>query len=760
MELFKVYVLTGLFLLMSNFCLAQNSLSLQIFGEGEPLPFSSIEVSKIEYQGVCDNNGQVYLEGLVEGETYELKARYLGYLPLDTSFIFKSTNASLRFTMDPVPFELSEMVVSGTRTNKRRLESAVAVNVIDSKTFEMTNSGTLAEGMCFQPGLRVETDCQTCNYTQLRMNGLAGSYTQVLIDSRPIFSSIMSLYSLEQIPATQIEQVEVVRGGGSVLYGANAIAGTVNVITKLPSKSEWSVKQSFSRINSQSNDLAFQLNGTIVDDSQMKGISFYASDRNRMDYDHNGDGFSELPQLKTTSFGTKFFWKANEEHVFEGNLWKIHSFRRGGNAFDLPADQADQSEERDHNILAGGLEYKFMPKGKSYWANTYLSFQDTDRRHYTGVDQSDGWGNTVSNTIVAGAQFNNKWNTKFGDQILTTGYEYQYDYTFDEIKAYNFLIDQQINLSGIYVQGDFSLGRKWSLISGVRYNNHTNLEQAVLTPRVNLLFKPNDLNQIRASWAKGFKPAQAFETDMHIAFSGGGISRIEIAEDLKEETSKSYNLSWDFNKANYKTIYGFTMSAFYTTLYDAFILEEKGVDNLGNQVLLRRNGGLSTVQGLNLETRWNYDQIFQLEAGMTFQSSKFDEVVSWSETLPGNDLFLRTPDEYGFFTLSLWPQSKLNGVVSGVYTGSMLVPHFGGAPEQIEDELYVSDPFWEINMKLDYKLHHAASKTDLKFSFGVQNLFNAYQDNFDSGKYRDSNFVYGPSRPRSLVLSLVLSSSK
>ena len=752
-----LFCFIGLFSVQMN---GQNSFILNVYGGDEALPFASVEIAVLGLQAVCDNNGQLVVDDIEFNRSYDLSIRYLGYQPMDTTLVVDKGDAEITFVLQEIPFELSEMVVSGTRTNKRRLESAVAVHVIDGQTFEMTNSGTLAEGMCFQPGLRVETDCQTCNYTQLRMNGLAGSYTQVLIDSRPIFSSIMSLYSLEQIPASQIERVEVVRGGGSILYGANAIAGTVNVITKLPKESEWSFKQSFTRINQQSNDLAFQLNGTIVDEEQKKGISFYASDRNRLAYDHNGDGYSELSALRTTSFGSKFFWKPSTIHIFQGNIWKIHSFRRGGNAFDLPADQADQAEERDHNIIAGGLEYTFNPKGKSYWANAYLSFQDTDRRHYTGVDQSDGWGNTISNTLVAGFQLNKKWNSKFGNQVLTTGYEYQYDNTFDEIKAYDFLIDQQIDLGGLFLQGDFSIGPKWSLVSGLRYNTHTNLEKAIVTPRANLLFKPDDLNQIRISWAKGFKPAQAFETDMHIAFSGGGISRIAIAEDLIAETSRSYNLSWDFNKANIKTVYGFTLSGFYTELFDAFVLEELGADSLGNQVLLRKNSGTSTVRGINIESRWNYDQKFQLEAGLTIQDSRYDELISWSEDLPGNEAFLRTPDQYGFMTLALFPSSKLSATISSVYTGSMLVPHFGGAPEQAEDELYVSDPFWEVNCKLDYLMQHNTSSTDLKLSLGVQNIFNAYQHNFDTGRYRDSNFVFGPSRPRSVVLSVVLSSSK
>lgn len=85
--------------------------------------------------------------------------------------------------------------------------------------------------MNFQSGLRVETNCGNCGTTQLRINGLEGQYSQVLLDSRPIFSSLASVYGLEQLPVAMIERVEVIRGGGSALFGANAIGGVVNIIT-------------------------------------------------------------------------------------------------------------------------------------------------------------------------------------------------------------------------------------------------------------------------------------------------------------------------------------------------------------------------------------------------------------------------------------------------------------------------------------------------------------------------------------------------
>jgi len=81
-------------------------------------------------------------------------------------------------------------------------------------------------------GVRVENNCQNCNFNQVRINGMEGKYSQILIDGLPIVSALAGVYVLEQIPANMIERLEVVKGGGSPLYGSNAVAGVVNVITK------------------------------------------------------------------------------------------------------------------------------------------------------------------------------------------------------------------------------------------------------------------------------------------------------------------------------------------------------------------------------------------------------------------------------------------------------------------------------------------------------------------------------------------------
>ena len=125
--------------------------------------------------------------------------------------------------MEEESFMTDEVVVSANRNEVSRKAAPVVVNVMSAKLFEMVNSTDLAKTLNYQSGLRVENNCQNCGFPQVRINGLEGPYSQILINSRPIISALSGVYGLEQIPVNMIERVEVVRGGGSALFGANAV---------------------------------------------------------------------------------------------------------------------------------------------------------------------------------------------------------------------------------------------------------------------------------------------------------------------------------------------------------------------------------------------------------------------------------------------------------------------------------------------------------------------------------------------------------
>ncbi|MBZ0244061.1 MAG: TonB-dependent receptor, partial [Bacteroidales bacterium] len=241
MNSIKLISLTLLLSLFSQFNYAQKvKTDANIFGHvvctdcSEHLAFVTIQVKGTTIGTTTDETGHYQLINLPEG-THVLMATYIGYRPgmLEVS-IKKGETKEVNFVLEEDALGLQEIVVTGDRNATNRVESSTIVNTLTPKLFASTQSVTLSEGLNFAPGLRMENNCQNCGFSQVRMNGMEGPYSQILINSRPIFSGLAGVYGLELIPASMIERVEVVRGGGSALYGSNAIAGTINLILKDP----------------------------------------------------------------------------------------------------------------------------------------------------------------------------------------------------------------------------------------------------------------------------------------------------------------------------------------------------------------------------------------------------------------------------------------------------------------------------------------------------------------------------------------------
>ena len=158
----------------------------------------------------------------------------LFFFVVTTALTQNSTEVSF-YQTDSI-INLQDIVVTGTKTPKKKINSPIMISIINSETISNVQACNLSETLSFQTGLRIETDCQTCNYTQLRINGMNGGFSQILINGRPTFSPLMGLYALEQFPSNMIEKIEVMKGAGSTLYGSSAIGGTVNIITKIPKR--------------------------------------------------------------------------------------------------------------------------------------------------------------------------------------------------------------------------------------------------------------------------------------------------------------------------------------------------------------------------------------------------------------------------------------------------------------------------------------------------------------------------------------------
>lgn len=744
-----VALLTSIMVLSQEF-----SISGTVSANNEFLEGTNIFISKLKVGTITDSNGNFELNKVIKG-THTLSITYNGYQEQKLPVTITNSNINLgTIVLHEDHFHLHEVIISATRNEILRKDAPIICNLIDSEILDATQSVTLLESLSFQPALRIENNCQNCGFSGLRMNGLESAYSQVLIDGRPIFNSLQGVYGLEQIPSNMIERVEIIRSGGSALYGSSAVAGTVNVITKEPDTNNFYFNSNLAWINGEIPDQTYMIGGNLRNEDKTAGLSINAFNRTRTPWDANNDGFSEIGQIKSNTFQAKSYIEPSNLSKIIFNGFGIYELRRGGNRFDLPYHQADITEATTHNILNGGISYEQYTASRDHKFSTYFNYQTLKRDSYYGGGQDpNAYGNSSDKSLVGGLQYSGKLGEYLGGKhTLVSGMEYTSNDLRDNAPAYNRFIAQKANLLGFYVQDVWDIKDKFSILLGGRLDKHNLINDLILSPRINLMYKIKPELQFRIGYARGFRAPQVFDEDLHITQVGGEGTVVTNSNNLNPEYSNAYSTSLDYNKYFKDWSVGFSIDAFYTRLTDVFILEEVGNTTNGDLLLERHNGPGAKVLGINVNPKINYKNKLSLQLGYSIQKSEYDVPVQWSETVTNtNKQFFRTPNQYGFYVLTWGISENLNLNFSGVYTGSMIAQHYAGYIT--DDTLETTPSFFENNLKVEYKIN-LLKENKLSFSAGIQNYINAFQNDFDSGENRDAGYVYGPSRPRTYFAGL------
>ena len=738
-----------------------NKTDANIFGHvidkqsGEHLPYINIIVKGTSMGTATDLSGHFHLNNLPAGE-HTIVAQSVGYVSQERKIsIENGKSIEVNFEIEEDAIMLNDVVVSANKNETNRKEAPIVVGVISPKTFENTNSVCLAEGLNFQPGLRLETNCQNCGFQQVRINGLEGSYSQILIDGRAVSSALSQVYGLEQIPVNMIEKVEVIRGGGSAIFGSNAVAGTINILTREPQYNSISLGNTTTLVGIRKPDINTTLNASVVSPNNKAGITIFASARQRSPFDYDGDGFSEIGKINAKNIGFRGYIKTGNYTKLTLEYHTLDEFRRGGNNISLPAHEADITEQTDHNIHCAGLKYDIFSKNSKHWFQIYSSLQNIKRSSYYGTGRDpNAYGNTKDFASVSGFQYVFYMDKfLFMPATLTTGVEYNYNSLYDEALGYNRIIEQDIHIYSAFVQNEWKK-EKLSFLIGGRIDKHNMVKNPIISPRCNIRYSPLKWMSMRAGYAMGFRAPQAFNEDLHITAVGGEVSLISIDPNLKPERSHSANASIDFNTKWQKSAIDFLIEGFYTVLNDVFVLEENGHDASENLLLTRTNGSGATVAGVNFELKYIPIKNVEIQAGFTYQQSRYKQPEVWSETIEAQRRMFRTPDTYGFLTAYYSPLKNFDIALSGTYTGSMLVQHFAGYIA--EDAETTTKPFFDASLKLSYSFK-LTDGVSLELNAGIKNIFNSYQNDFDQGELRDAGYIYGPALPRSIFFGLKFS---
>ena len=729
---------------------------------GEHLPFVTVGIRGTTIGTTTDATGHYFLKNLPEG-AFIVETKYIGFQVAEKEVkIVSGAILEINFELEESNFTLNEVVVSSNRNETPRRLAPTLVSILDAGTFERTNSCTLAEGLNFQPGLRVENNCQNCGFTQVRMNGLEGAYSQILIDSRPIFSSLAGVYGLEQLPATMIERVEVVRGGGSALFGASAIAGTINIITKEPIRNTANISHSFMSIggsNSFDNNTGF--NASLISDNHKMGIMAFGQSRHRSAYDHDGDGFSEIPMIDGRTLGFRSFLRTGMYSRITLEYHNTNEFRRGGDNLDNEPFEAYVAEQVESTINAVSSKYDWFSVDGKQKFNIFFAGQLTNRKSYYGAgepwtvlnnnpERLLSYGRTKDFTFSVGGQYSYEFNNfLFMPSALTAGVEYNDDDLSDRSGYRKEGIDQHVNTKSLYAQNEWK-DEMWSFLIGARLDKHSMLKNAVVSPRANIRYNPQQNMNFRLSYGQGFRAPQLFDEDLHVSLAGGEHIISVRDPNLKQETSHSFSGSMDYYfPVGSNSQINILIEGFFTRLLDPFAsVSVEQEDGSIIKTIINESG--AKVYGINFETRSVINNWIQFQLGATFQKSLYDKEFKWSgdenDEVEYTKRMMRTPDIYGYFVLSATPFKKFDASFSGNYTGSMLIPHEAGYINVNRTDK--SDSFFELNWKVAYEIP-LYEGSDIELNAGIQNIFNAYQKDFDKGPSRASSYVYGPALPRS-----------
>lgn len=657
---------------------------------GDHLVGITIAVKGTTFGTATDATGHYALRHLKPGRV-TLVMQGLGYKSQEMSVnVQEGKTVEVNFTALQDDIRLDEVVVSANRQNTLRRLAPTLVNVVDAKMFEQANANNLSQGLVFQPGVRVENNCQNCGFSQVRINGLDGRYSQILIDSRPVMSALAGVYGLEQIPTNMIDRVEVVRGGGSALFGASAIAGVVNVITKEPVGNSVTLNESigFTGFSAPDNNLSF--NASVVSDDSRAGAMLFGQARYRGEHDMNDDGYSEIGRLDSRALGMRAYVKPSDLTKLTAEVHTFYEDRRGGDNLDLPEFVTGIREATQHSLYSGNVKFDAFSRGYKHHFQAYASGQLVRRGSYYGgigdpvakdkdgneiligdnkvpsrrvgypIHSSDyglNYGFTHGQTYVAGAQYSYDFERLFFMPAqLLVGAEYMYDVLSDVMPLRQWItkewldgayggvsltpaLNQTIGNASQFAQLEWK-NKTWSFLVGARLDENSAVKRPIISPRATLRYNPTEQINLRATYAKGFRAPQVFDEDIHVGVVNGETQRIKNASDLRPEISHAFSVSSDmYFRFGGDTQLNVLVEGFYTSLHDVFTNNKlPSNDASGITYFLRSNYGLddngnkvssgAKVFGANLEAKLAYRWL-QIQAGLTLTSNQFDANQEW-----------------------------------------------------------------------------------------------------------------------------------
>ena len=578
-----------------------------------------------------------------------LVVQALGYLP-DTMAVAAAGSPYLRVGLRP-GLELGEVKVTA-RAPTYSARTPTNTQVISARDLTKSACCNLAESFETNAAVEVSTSDAVSGAKQIQLLGLDGAYSLLTVDNQPALRGLAAPYRLGYLAGPWIDNIEIIKGTGSVVNGYEAISGQVNVKLKEPEKTDQLL------FNAYTNDLGkfdVNLNASARLSPKWSTVLLLHTDHLGRRADRNGDGFLDLPLA--TQFNALDKWKYISGHGFvtEVGLGALHETRQGGQlGFNPDAPDAyrqaygtTQATNRYTAFTKTSYTWPTRPfqslgllmNGTSHDFNSTYSFRKVSGpRRYDGT-QRTGQATLLFQSIIG--------STKHG---YRTGLSFLYDnyreyfsagalYTTEtpaETYAREHRTRQEL-VPGAFAEYTYQDSRHLTVVAGLRADRH-NLYGWQLTPRFNLKYDASASSIFRVSAGRGFRVANPIADNAALLASA---REFVIGNNLRPETA--WNLGGSFTQ--YFTLWG-RQATFVTDYYDTEFGNQVVADMYSTpQLVLIDNlgpGGRSFARSLQAELQVEPVKGLQVKGAYKYLDVRttYDNQLLPKPLVPSNRAFL------------------------------------------------------------------------------------------------------------------------
>lgn len=704
----------------------------------EAVAFANVQLSNLHDGEVLngtasDFEGDFRLE--VASGPYLFEVSAIGFLSFrDTLHLEKDLDLGT-IVLGTTTFDLNTVVVSGSRRETTVAKSPVKVEVVSGKLLRDRGSVNLVDITQTVNGVEEVVGCGVCFTNSISVNGLPGAYTAILIDGAPIMGNLASVYGLNGIPSGMIEQVEILRGPHSTLYGSEALAGVINVITRSP---ETTPRLNLIANSDSHGESALDISGGWSKERSKGSWGTQIASVLGPVTDLNSDGFADHIRADRLSLYGRYQLGGNPDARNTGLLdvqMRLYGENRWNGSLDFMGHEDSWRLLRGNDSIYGESIMTRRAELFGGWnlplaADVKFSFSAShhEQDSYYGADlymaeQQVFWGDLA----WTGQKLN--WA---GVHRLTAGLSYREIHYDDNTVATEISGDNAPNLQripGVYAQHDWNLSDDWNLVSGMRLDHYGN-HGFIPAPRLALKYSPHPNTAIRINSGTGFRIVTLFTEDH--AFVTGQRD-VVIDEALNPE--RSWNLGFDARQ-NYSSGFGQgRLEAYgnYTRFSNKIIPNYK----TAGQIVYANSNGHAVSAGGGLE--WNHN----FEAPLSLRlASQWQRVVE--EEAGEHRAVEFAPDWSGIASIRyMLRKARLDFLLQSRLTGSMQLPevydvdesgNLLGTPRPDRSEAFLI---------ADIQITHSIPSIDLTVRGGIRNLLNSVQSLPPVSGHDDPNYVPG-----------------